>query len=733
MKTPIKLSTMKAIIKLISGLKARGLITLFAAAILLLSLDLMPATADEGVSLKTEQGIFTPIISHSSFTDELLIGLKGKMEEHWHTYWQNPGDSGLPMKVIFDDPGLTGDILWPPPKLFKIAHLVNFGYEGKFVLPVKINISNLDGEFDISGRFKILVCKEECIPYEVPFAFNVSRSPKATPTKSYGELLKAQNSIVKSDIGLPSEISEHSLRIDLPDDIESAFFYPIERIFDYSEGNWFQKKGSLSYKFDSYAEIPEVIAGIVELDGEYYNIRFSRDVSPSEISNGIEAERNRTNQLRTSDPKINSPAAFARGQSYQSDDAQRLDSAPYTLLTLLSFGFIGGIILNLMPCVFPVVFLKLYSVIGGVSKKSSLLYTVGVLGSLAALYLVLVILKHLGSQIGWGFQLQNRYFVAAMTIFVFFWALTLLDVIVFGSNIQNLAGRAKVQKNGLGEVLSGFLTVFIASPCTAPLMGVAIGAALQANVVQGLTIFLSIGLGLSSPFLLLSLLPGLHKFLPKPGNWMVYLKKLLALPMFGAVVWLMSIYHQQAGSFAMFILLYSLVAISFGALIYGFNQFKNSASSRALRAAAIAIIVATAGYNFMVVPVKASESTKDTSSIYEQFSKSRLKEDIADGQVVFVDFTATWCITCQVNKFTTLETDRFKAFLLENKITPLRADWTDYNPEITEELNNLGKSSIPTYAFYHRDLTNPVVISSIVTMTTFTDAYTKIKEQINRD
>lgn len=733
MKTQRKFAFMKAEIESQAGFRDRLLSMFVTCVMFLLPIALHIAEAEDVPTLKTEQGIFTPIISHSRFNEELFIGLKGKMEEHWHTYWQNPGDSGLPMRVIFEDPGLKGKILWPPPKLLKIAHLVNFGYEGEFILPVKIDIAKLDGEFDISGKFKILVCKEECIPYEVPFTFNVSRNPDAVTTTSYKELKDAQKSIVKSDIRLPYELSNDLLTISLPDDTETAFFYPLERIFDYSDGNWSQKKGYLSYKFDSYAEMPERIKGSIELNGEYYNIQFASKKASPGISNQMKVGENRATNLQTRSPQGYVGTKAEHEQSSQNENAQSVNPSSHNLLTILCFGFAGGILLNLMPCVFPVVFIKLYSFIGGASKKSSLLYTFGVLTSLSALYLVLVILKHLGSQIGWGFQLQNPYFVVAMTIFVFFWALTLLDVVIFGSNIQNLAGKAKVQKNWLGDVLSGFLTVFIASPCTAPLMGVAIGAALQANAAQGLTIFLSIGLGLSSPFLLFSLLPGLHKFLPKPGDWMVYLKKLLALPMFGAVIWLMSIYHQQAGAFALFILLYSLVVISFCSLIYGFNQFKNRLANRSLRAAALAMILAATSYNFIVIPAKATEGSKDTSGIYGQFSKARLKEAITNGQVVFVDFTATWCITCQVNKFTTLETEKFKDFLQQNKITPLRADWTDYNPEITEELNNLGKSSIPTYAFYHRDLTNPVVMSSIVTMATFTDRYAEIKEQINRD
>jgi thiol:disulfide interchange protein DsbD len=375
-----------------------------------------------------------------------------------------------------------------------------------------------------------------------------------------------------------------------------------------------------------------------------------------------------------------------------------------TIITAIGLAFLGGIILNLMPCVFPVLFLKGLALVQssgeerGRLRSHGLVYTLGILVSFWIIVGVLLGLRAGGAQAGWGFQLQSPVFIAVLALGLFFFALSLAGQFELGLSLTSVGGELAQKQGFAGSFFTGVLATIVATPCTAPLMGAAIGFALAQPAGVTFAVFTALGLGLATPYLLLSFQPAWTRILPRPGRWMETLKQLTAVPLFLTVIWLAwlfgRLYSPSSSLDHMAYLLggFLLVAIAGWALARWPARWGSAIAAVVLGALAVAMSL---------------YSPKDTTLVWQPYSQQALDQARAAGHPVFIDFTAAWCLSCQVNERLVLRSADVQRQLADHKLTLLKADWTQYDPEITKELASLNRSGVPTYVIYPSNQTTP--------------------------
>jgi thiol:disulfide interchange protein DsbD len=408
-----------------------------------------------------------------------------------------------------------------------------------------------------------------------------------------------------------------------------------------------------------------------------------------------------------------------------------LDTAPaplagqrISLIQAALLALVAGVILNLMPCVFPVLSIKILHLTQHASEPPArirlhgLAYTAGILGSFAVLAGALNALRAGGAEIGWGFQLQSPAVVAALAFLLFAFGLSLSGILPIGNSLTRVGGSRLLQKTGLsGSFFAGMLATVVATPCTAPFMGASIGYALTQPFVVGLVVFLSLGLGLALPFLVLAFMPGLQRLLPRPGRWMETMKQFLAFPLYGTAAWLVWVLSFQVGPAGLMAALAGLVLIGFAAWAYGLVQGQSGRSALAFRGMATAAAVAVLAIAVTIRSDPGSETTAQASPTeagYEPFTQAKLDTMLAGGRPVFVNMTAAWCITCLVNERTALSIDAVREALSGKNVAYLKGDWTNRNPEITRLLERFGRSGVPLYVLYQNGR-EPVVLPQILT------------------
>jgi thiol:disulfide interchange protein DsbD len=396
------------------------------------------------------------------------------------------------------------------------------------------------------------------------------------------------------------------------------------------------------------------------------------------------------------------------------------------LLTAMLFAVLGGLILNLMPCVFPVLSMKALALAAkrdapDAARVSALAYGAGVLVSFVALAGVLIALQAGGAAVGWGFQLQQPLFVTLLALLMFAVGLNLSGLYEIGGGALAGAGEKLTHASGAaGSFFTGVLAVVVATPCTAPFMGAAMGYALTQNAVFALAVFLALGIGFALPFVLLGVFPRALGFLPKPGAWMTSLRQILAFPMYGAAIWLVWVLSLQAGPDGLLVGLASALALAFGLWALGRAQMSDGFGRRAGYAtAAIAVLGAAAltSYTGTFSPpaVAATQATAESVIAYEPYTAARLEALRAEGRPVFINATAAWCITCLVNERVALSGDGLKTEFEQKKVAALKADWTNGNAEITALLQAQQRSGVPLYLYYAPGAQTPVVLPQILT------------------
>lgn len=624
------------------------------------------------------------------------------IQPEWHIYWKNPGDSGAAPK--FELIGLNGQTMsefvsvsWPNPDRIPVGPFFNFGYEGKVAFPFERSLTEEDvrrGSYRMDFRIEWLVCKVECVP---GFA-NVSLDlPVAKVTRS--------SSVHKATIRKFLEKGPAPRDVFAKEALLSPQFLLVKGELIEKDSEWINIFPHSSEFFQTQA--PEVDWSQGELE---FIVQRVKGVSPPFPQQFLVVQGFRTGEVRSYDLIVKSAQEVASlpqkgfdgemSGSHSAESSYQQSSIDESLFLLLVFAFLGGLILNLMPCVFPVLSIKVFSLLKAEGKKSQLIadsifYFAGVVATFLALGAVFLILRALGQNVGWGFQLQSPLFIYFMCVLFFALALNFLGLFEFGESIMAWAGQKSHEKSS--SFLTGALSVLVATPCTGPFMGSALGATVSLSSVEALLIFLFLGVGMGSPFLLLIVFPRLIQLLPRPGIWMLHLKEFFAFPLFATVLWLSWILIRQVGTGGM---------LPVGLAVLGMSLFvwaKSRAQHKSLKRIFVVLaFVSALGPLFFISP-QSSATKKDlgqSETTWEPYSEKKLAELRSQGIAVFIDFTADWCITCQWNKKAVLETERAMSLFKENNVYLMRADWTNQDEEITRALSAFGRASVPVYAFY---------------------------------
>jgi thiol:disulfide interchange protein len=695
------------------------------------SVNLLGASGNE----KTATG---PVVTTDQVRAELLawapdgvgpgkqvwLGLQLAHQPEWHTYWKNSGDSGLPTMLEWQLPaGVTaGEIAWPTPKKIPIGTLANYGYEKTVLLPVPVTVAqNFSGvQLDVKLKASWLVCRKECIPQEGDFSLSI---PAKSSTAISSQLFQAAFDAT------PKQLDAGTSQVDVSDAKGKAIKVSLSGLPVALQGKnlaFFPETGSVIEPAAAWQQAWKgaVWTAQVPLSGQ-------RTESPTVMPVVVALEGDSTGHAYRIEapvtgnwPKIAAAATLppaleaALAANASSGAAPRQTSAPpLGLWAALLGAFLGGLILNLMPCVFPVLAIKVVSFVHVKDQTTrvttGLAYTAGVVLSFLALGALLLGLRAAGEQLGWGFQLQSPAVVAALAVLFTLMGLNLAGLFEFGSLLPSRVASLQAKNPAIDSFLSGVLATAIASPCTAPFMGASLGYALGLPAIQALAVFGAIGLGMAVPYLAASVVPAVARALPRPGAWMVTFKQLMAFPMFATVVWLVWVLGQQSGidgAGALLALLVLMALTIWTLTLKGSTRTVMAGFAIAASAAALWAI----GPNITKLQ-DPGVGTSQLATGWQVWEPGRVEQINAQGQSVFVDFTAAWCVTCQYNKKTTLSHAAVLADFEAKKVALLRADWTRRDPAVTAALRQLGRSGVPVYVIYKPGRA-PVVLSEILSV-----------------
>lgn len=627
-------------------------------------------------------------------------GLLLEMADGWHTYWQYSGDAGLPTTIQWQLPqGFTaGPIEWPVPEAkLEPGDIQTYAYGGRVLLLTTITPpAGVSGNITLKATADWLVCKETCIPGGAELELTLPVATNSSPANAaLFEEFRSQ---------LPSEKKPP---------------YPI---------SWKRTANQLTLEVGGIpANTP---LALFPLPADNQEVGHPEFLPPSSLR--IPSQGNFRGVLSVGE----GPSRRAWFVSENSAETEKPVTATMDLWLALFYGFLGGLILNLMPCVLPVISLKIFGFIkqSGDSRTAilshGLAFAAGIFAWFLALAAIIIALKSSGAEVTWAFQFQNPWFNIAIGSIVFVFALNLAGV--FELILPGQAATA-MESAGSGGGLGGpfFQGVFatlLATPCTAPFLGSALGFAFSQSSAVILAMFASVAFGMALPYLLLSAQPGWMKFLPRPGAWMERLKQFMAFPLLATLVWILSILGGQRGVEGVVWFCAFLVCLAFAAWLYG--AFCGPLASSKQRVIAILLALASiigGGWYFLGKNFTQIGKANSDSIAWVDFSEARLKSELAAGRNVFVDFTADWCITCKFNERTAINTPGVRALLTEKNIVPIKADWTNSNPEITAALKSFGRVGVPLYVLYPAaDPSNPIVLPELLTESILVDALKKL-------
>lgn len=660
------------------------------------------------------------------------VGVELKMASGWDTYWMNPGDSGFATQINWTLPeGFhAGPLLWPYPQKFTNDSFVAFGYTGTVLLLTEITPPEKlpsDQKFTIQADVNWLACKDACIPGEqrVTVTLPVSDSTPSLNSQSTHLFVQAKESLphpLKSNEGklTVQELTDKIVLDFIPQpgslgEIESLLFIPEEgEIVDYSAPQDIQRLNN----------------------GVILNVKKAHPETALSQVKGVLIVSEKGSDIKRA-IQVDSPV-MTRATSVSEAGALSFSLA-------VAFAFLGGLILNVMPCVLPVIALKIFSFVKMAQQKRMLIFkhgiafSSGVVISFWVLSGILLILRAYGEGIGWGFQLQEPIFVIALTAILFLLGLSLFGVFEVGTSLISVAQKGGVsgEKSPLGSsFMSGVLATLVATPCTGPLLGPALGFAMTLPPVSALFIFTAMGLGMAFPYLLFSAFPALVRFLPKPGNWMIVFKQLMGFLMMGTVIWLIWVFGAQTDNMTTFVLLLSLLFMAIGGWIFGkwgTPMHRKLTRMTAMIGAALIILFGgalsmTAAKNYQNVESSTERVSLVSTSGWEAYSPERVAHLRSQGQAVFVDFTAKWCLICQANKVV-LNSVEVQGAFKEKDVVLMVGDWTKKDPQISEELNKLGRSGVPVYALYPADVTKvPHILPQTLTAKTVQEHLAKLPQ-----
>jgi thiol:disulfide interchange protein DsbD len=667
------------------------------------------------------------------------VGLQITHQPEWHTYWKNAGDSGLPTELNLTlPPGVAaGDIAWPVPKKIPIGNLANYGYEGTVLLPVPLEVSSNfkpplalgagSQGLDIRLKATWLVCRKECIPEEGEFAlalplqgstalhkaeFDAAQAAQPKPLDKPGTVEVSGNNLQVRLEGLPAAVQGKTLGFfpETPEVIRTAAVSGKDWTQSWQGATWTATLPLADQRSASPTSLPLVVA-LAESDrqpGQPVAWRTEAPVSGAWPAAAPRAEVSPALQAAL--------AANAANAAAPAPPAELPTQPAGAFVVALLGAVLGGLLLNLMPCVFPILAIKVLGFARQAGNRNAqrtagLAYTAGVMLSFLALGGAMLALRAAGAQLGWGFQLQSPAVVAALAALFTLIGLNLAGVFEFGRAAPSSLCSAQAKHPIANDFLSGVLAVVIASPCTAPFMGVSLGFAIGLPAAQALLLFAALGLGLALPYLVAGFVPAIARLLPRPGPWMNTLRRLLAFPMFATVAWLVWVLGQQSGidgAGTLLALLVCMAAVVWALTLRGRTRLVIATAMIAFTA----VLTAAIGRNVLQT-AEPAKLAATAGQRWQPWSAERVAELTGAGQPVFIDFTAAWCVTCQYNKKTTLADAEVLADFDTKKVAMLRADWTRRDPAITAALTSLGRSGVPLYVLQAPGKA-PVVLTEIL-------------------
>jgi len=685
------------------------------------------------------------LLSHNGST---YLVLNFDAAPKWHTYWKNPGDAGLPTSTemsLAGEPVKLEALEWPAPnRYFEQGNMLAYGYEGAysyFFKPTKEQLAKIESS-ELTITSKWLVCKHICIPGKKVITLDrgnsggdslISREeavnrleslPKLVPLPTSLDLVLAKDPDT-SGLLLFANLTDFSTE-NLNKGLNLITPFPKEPFTFKHEVKYQDKKGNI------YAKLP------IEWDGEYmepainlpsdgkfktpYTLRFlfanpsSGKVSVIEksfSSFSLDAGKRLNGFLQILKPipheeKQKTADNNTTAEPETTKDTSLRKESSSSIFYFILFAFIGGLILNIMPCVLPVISLKLFGLISHSEEpksrilKHNIFYTLGVLATFLLMAVVVVLVKINGESIGWGFQLQSPRFIAVMLVILFLMALNLFGLFEFKTPGGSKLGGVELKDGFTGDFFGGVLATILSTPCSAPFLGTALTFAFTGSNFDVFAVFVSIGLGLSAPFILTGIFPGMIKWLPKPGMWMEHVKKILGVTLLLTMVWLLDVFTTQAEGTSALIKLNTVIVLLFFA-IYAHQKMTKKLIIRALLyIAPIALLT-----NILLHPISSPETDGNESSMvkekralglpWEKWSEEAMKNHMEDGNLVFMDFTAKWCFTCKINEKAVIETKSFKELTERKGVKLLLADWTKRDPIIGDWLKSKGYVGVPAY------------------------------------
>ena len=658
------------------------------------------------------------------------LGLRLDPAEHWHTYWKMGGDSGEPTSVnewLAPEGTVIGDIQWPAPQWlpFYDTDLVNFGYEGEVLLPIAVTLpADYSGDsVELSTLAYWNVCDQICIPGEQRLSISL-------PVAQVSELDPATTQLFASARkNLP--LVEHNLKsiIAVAGERVSLGFESPEPIFTNYSDAWFFPEQRRIIKPGPLRDV-SIQANLMQITHQQPR-RMLADLTNVYGVLVLENDQGDRAAFDFTDPAADATTTTIL-PLVAIDDANvggSVGGLGGSLLLYMLFALLGGLILNLMPCVFPVLSMKALSFAknAGASqhrlRMDGLAYTLGVIFAFVALATVLIALRAGGARVGWAFQFQQPWFLALIVYVFFMMALSLSGVFEIGTNLMGVGSSLAQKKGYKGSFFTGVLATTVATPCTAPFMGPALGFALTQPWLVAMLVFIALGLGLALPILLLSFLPALSRYLPKPGAWMETFKQIMAFPLYLSALFFLWVLGTQVGVMGMSVVIGACIVLAFAAWLYQrrytFGPIMRTVNYAVGTVAFVFAIYVLQTSFLQVVPraeVIALDTDGNSSRNYEVFSTQRLNQLQAEGRPVFLNMTAAWCITCLANEQTTLGTDRVLQAMNDNDITYMKGDWTNEDPEITMVLEQFNRPSVPLYVLYPGDTSKePIILPQILT------------------
>ena len=646
------------------------------------------------------------------------LGLRLAHEPEWHTYWINAGDTGLATKLEWTLPAgwQAGAIDWPAPQRLQITDLYNFGYSGEIVLPVAVEVPAAAAGSTASVRVLAnwLVCKEECIPgkAELSLALPVVAAGSASTDAAAAALLRralAQRPQVLSTANAHYRIDGDEVVIEIG-------------------GAGLPAASGLDV-FPRQAQVLANAPARIEAAGDGLRIVAARSdyftSAPAQLDLAL---------VRRDGDSVTAWQVAARPQPGVAAGSTAATGSAGTGTTgsggadlgtwlALLLALLGGLALNLMPCVFPVLSLKALNLVENLhspaaARRDGLAYLAGTVAGFVALAAALLALRGAGQNLGWGFQMQSPVLVAALAYLMVALGLNLSGAFVLGARLGGVGQSLTEGSGARAAFFTGLLACIVATPCTAPFMGPAVGYALTQPTALALAIFAALGLGLALPIVALSFLPLLARFLPRPGAWMNTFKQLMAWPLYLTAVWLVWVLMRQAGADGTALVLLGLVVLIAALLLHGSFQLRAPSWPRRLGTALLLLLALSP----LAALQPQAESTSAQGKLWTAWSAQRLDELRRDGKPVLVNMTAAWCITCLANERVALSSDAFAQQLQRDGIAYLKGDWTSQDAAITNYLAGFGRNSVPLYVLYPRNGGTPEVLPQLLTPSLVADA-----------